>query len=131
MRAMVGVIVLVLGAMLGVGCKTEIPPTKTRKISGRVVRVDPTVLVVTVGAEQWELAVAPGTKIPSDLQVGSTVVVEYAMAAKAVTVRAETPRQAAPRTTTPAAPRAGAPGTPRAATPAAPPRRNKPGYELN
>lgn len=130
MRASFGVIVLLLGATLGAGCRTEIPHTKARKVTGRVVRVDPTVLVVTVGAEQWELAVAPGTTIPSDLQVGNIVVVEYAMAAKSVAVRAETPRTAAPRTTTPAARPAG-PGASRTVTPAAPPRRNKPGYELN
>lgn len=101
MRSCYGIAVMLLVAMLGVGCKVGIPQTETRKVTARVVKANASVLVVRVGAEQWELKVTPGTQVPADLKEGSLVTVEYAMIAKTVAVRPEPPKPVKPRTPLP------------------------------
>lgn len=110
MRARFGVAVLLLGAALGIGCKAGVPGTKSREVRGRVVRATDSKLVVSVGAEQWEVAVAPGTSIPSELAEGRMVAIEFAMTAKKVTV---VPEPAVPPTPArrPRTPRPGMPPT--------------------
>lgn len=97
MRARFGIAVLLLGASLGAGCRAGIPGTKTREVKGRVVRATESKLVIAIGAEQWEVAVTPGTEIGSDLKEGQLVTIEYALVAKSVKVSPEVPTPAAPR----------------------------------
>jgi hypothetical protein len=88
--------VLLLVAVLGVGCKADVPQTRTRKVNGRVEKANDSVMLLRVGAEQWELKVTPDTQIPSDLKDGAAVTVEYALVAKVVTTRPEPPRSTKP-----------------------------------
>ncbi|HPW55853.1 MAG: hypothetical protein KA072_09510 [Thermoanaerobaculaceae bacterium] len=106
MRAGCGIAVLVLGTMLGVGCKADIPSSKTREVKGRVVRATESKIVVAIGVEQWEVAVTPSTEIASDLKEGQLVTIDYALVAKRVRVIPEVPTPVAPRT----APRTPRPG---------------------
>ncbi|HNX51917.1 MAG TPA: hypothetical protein PLS53_16025 [Thermoanaerobaculaceae bacterium] len=96
MRSRYGIAVMALVAMLGLGCRANIPETKARKVTGRVVKANDSVLVLQVGAEQWELKVMPATQLPPDLKQGSAVTVEYAMVAKVATTRPEPPKSAKP-----------------------------------
>jgi hypothetical protein len=96
MSSRYGMAVLLFVAMLGVGCKADVPQTRTRKVTGRVEKANDSVLLLRVGAEQWELKVTPDTQIPSDLKDGAPVSVEYALVAKVVTARAEPPRSTKP-----------------------------------
>lgn len=96
MSSRYGLAVLLLLAVLGVGCKAEVPQTRTRKVTGRVEKVNDSVLLLRVGAEQWELKVTPDTQIPSDLKNGAPVSVEYALVARVVTTRPEPPKSTKP-----------------------------------
>ena len=48
-----------------------------------------TKIVVQKGKERWEIARTPETKVTGDLKVGSKVIIEYTMTAKAVEVKAD------------------------------------------
>jgi hypothetical protein len=58
------------------------------QVTGPVLEVTDTKIVVQKGKEKWELARTPDTKVKGDLKVGSQVTVEYSMTAKSVDVKA-------------------------------------------
>jgi hypothetical protein len=58
------------------------------QVTGPVLEVTDTMIVVQKGKEKWELARTPDTKVKGDLKVGSQVTVEYSMTAKSVDVKA-------------------------------------------
>jgi hypothetical protein len=58
------------------------------QVTGPVLEVTDTKIVVQKGKEKWELARTPDTKVTGDLKVGSQVTVEYSMTAKSVDVKA-------------------------------------------
>jgi cytochrome c1 len=57
------------------------------QVTGPVLEVTDTKIVVQKGKEKWELARTPDTKVKGDLKVGSQVTVEYSMTAKSVDVK--------------------------------------------
>jgi cytochrome c1 len=59
------------------------------QVTGPVVEVTDTKIVVQKGKEKWEIARTPDTKVAGDLKVGAKVTIEYAMTAKSVEVKAE------------------------------------------
>jgi hypothetical protein len=59
------------------------------QVTGPVLEVTDTKIVVQKGKEKWEIARTPQTKVTGDLKVGSKVTVEYTMAAKSVDVKAD------------------------------------------
>ena len=59
------------------------------QVTGPVLEVTDTKIVVQKGKEKWELARTPETKVTGDLKVGSKVTIEYSMTAKSVEVKAE------------------------------------------
>ncbi len=59
------------------------------QVTGPVLEVSDSKIVVQKGKEKWEIARTPDTKITGDLKVGSKVTIEYSMTAKAVDVKAE------------------------------------------
>ena len=59
------------------------------QVTGPVLEVTPTKIVVQKGKEKWEIARTPETKVSGDLKVGSKVTIEYTMAAKSVEVKAD------------------------------------------
>jgi len=59
------------------------------QVTGPVLEVTDTKIVVQKGKEKWELARTPETKVTGDLKAGSKVTIEYSMTAKSVEVKAE------------------------------------------
>ena len=59
------------------------------QVTGPVLEVTDTKIVVQKGKEKWELARTPETKVTGDLKVGSKVTIEYSMTAKSVEVKGE------------------------------------------
>ena len=59
------------------------------QVTGSVLEVSSSKIVVQKGKEKWELARTPDTKITGDLKVGSKVTIEYSMTAKSVDVKAD------------------------------------------
>jgi hypothetical protein len=63
--------------------------TKTYQVTGPVLEMTETMIVVQKGKERWELARNADTKIEGDVQVGSKVTIKYTMTATEVEARAE------------------------------------------
>jgi len=61
--------------------------SKTYQVTGPVVQVTDTSIVITKGTERWEIAKDAATKITGDLKVGSKVTIQYTMAAATVDVK--------------------------------------------
>ena len=59
------------------------------QVTGPVLEVTDSKIVVQKGKEKWEIARTPETKVSGDLKVGSKVTVEYTMAAKSVEVKTD------------------------------------------
>lgn len=59
------------------------------QVTGPVLEVTDSKIVVQKGKEKWELARTPETKVTGDLKVGSKVTIEYSMTAKSVEVKGE------------------------------------------
>lgn len=61
--------------------------TKTYQVTGPVLELTDTVIVVQKGDERWEIARTPDTKITGTLTKGAKVTIQYSMTATAVTVK--------------------------------------------
>jgi len=59
------------------------------QVTGPVLEVSDSKIVVQKGKEKWEIARTPDTKVTGDLKVGSKVTVEYTMTAKSVDVKTD------------------------------------------
>jgi len=59
------------------------------QVTGPVLEVTDTKIVVQKGKEKWELARTPDTKVTGDLKVGTKVTIEYSMTAKSVEAKAD------------------------------------------
>ncbi len=57
------------------------------QVTGPVLELTDTKIVVQKGDEKWELARTPDTKVTGALKVGSKVTISYAMTAKSVAVK--------------------------------------------
>ena len=60
---------------------------KTYQVTGPVLEVSDSKIVVEKGKEKWEIDRTADTKVTGDLKVGSKVTVEYTMIAKTVEVK--------------------------------------------
>ncbi len=60
---------------------------KTYQVTGPVLEVTPTTIVVQKGKDKWEIGRDAATKVTGDLKVGSKVMIEYTMKAVAVEVK--------------------------------------------
>jgi hypothetical protein len=60
---------------------------KTYQVTGAVLEVTATTIVVQKGDEKWELARNKNTKITGDLKVGAKVTIYYTMVATEVEVK--------------------------------------------
>jgi cytochrome c1 len=58
--------------------------TKTYQVTGPVLELTDTAIVVQKGKEKWEIARDQDTKIKGDLKVGAKVTVEYRMSAASI-----------------------------------------------
>lgn len=59
------------------------------QVTGPVLEVTDTKIVVQKGKEKWELSKSPSTKNTSEVKVGDKVTVEYTMTASTIEVKAE------------------------------------------
>ena len=64
-------------------------PLWAYQVTGPVLEVTATKIVVQKGKEKWEIAPTPDTKVTGDLKVGANVTIEYSMTAKAIDVKAD------------------------------------------
>ena len=64
-------------------------PTWAYQVTGPVLEVTDTKIVVQKGKEKWEIARTPETKVTGDLKVGAKVTIEYSMTAKSVEAKAD------------------------------------------
>ena len=62
---------------------------KTYQVTGPVLEVNDTMIVVQKGKDRWEIARDASTKVNGDLKVGAKVTIEYRMTATSVDVKAE------------------------------------------
>jgi hypothetical protein len=61
--------------------------TKTYQVTGPVLEVNDSMIVVQKGTERWEIARDASTKVTGDLKVGAKVTIEYRMSAATVEVK--------------------------------------------
>lgn len=78
-----GMVLVATSGMAGSG--------KTYQVTGPVLQLTDTKIVVEKGKEQWEIVRTADTKVTGDLKVGSKVTIEYTMTATDVTVKADKP----------------------------------------
>jgi hypothetical protein len=64
-------------------------PLWAYQVTGPVLELTDSKIVVQKGKEKWEIARTPDTKVTGDLKVGSQVTVEYSMTAKSVAVKGD------------------------------------------
>jgi len=62
---------------------------KTYQVTGPVLEMTDTTIVVQKGKEKWEIAKDAAAKITGELKVGSKVTVEYFMTAKSIEAKAD------------------------------------------
>lgn len=58
--------------------------TKTYQVTGPILELTDTAIVVQKGKEKWEIARGPDTKVKGDLKVGAKVTIEYRMSAVSI-----------------------------------------------
>jgi len=68
---------------------------KTYQVTGPVLEVTATTIVVQKGKDKWEIGRDAASKVTGDLKVGSKVTIEYTM--KAVTVEVKDDKKAEPK----------------------------------
>lgn len=61
---------------------------KTYQVTGPVLEVNDSMIVVQKGKDRWELDRASDTKVNADVKVGDKVTINYTMTAKDVDVKA-------------------------------------------
>ncbi len=59
------------------------------QVTGPVLELTDTTIVVKKGTDRWELARTAATKVTGDLKVGSKVTIQYSMTAVSVDVKAD------------------------------------------
>lgn len=60
---------------------------KTYQVTGPILEVTPTMIVVQKGKDRWEVARDPKLKVTGDLKVGAKVTITYTMVAQEVEVK--------------------------------------------
>ena len=88
MRRVPGLAVAVVVLALIVGAVFAAAP-KTYQVTGPVLSVNDTMIVVQKGEDKWEIARDAGTKVLGDLKVGAKVTIQYKMIATSIEVKAK------------------------------------------
>jgi opacity protein-like surface antigen len=60
---------------------------KTYQVTGPVLELTDDMIAVKKGADRWEIARTPDTKVTGDLKVGAKVTIEYKMTATKVAAK--------------------------------------------
>ena len=80
-------ILVIVCALMFVATVAFAAGPKTYQVTGPVLEVTPTTIVVQKGKDKWEIGRDAATKVTGDLKVGSKVMIEYTMKAVAVEVK--------------------------------------------
>ncbi len=72
---------------LSLNCFAAAP--KTYQVTGPVLEMTDTTVVVQKGKDKWEISKDASSKITGELKVGAKVTIEYTMAAKSIEVKTE------------------------------------------
>ena len=59
------------------------------QVTGPILELTDTTIVVQKGTEKWEIARSADTKVTGDLKVGAKVTIHYTMSAKSIEVKAK------------------------------------------
>ncbi len=78
---------LITMTLLTVSLHSFAAAPKTYQVTGPVLEMTDTTIVVQKGKEKWEIAKDAAAKISGELKVGSKVTIEYFMTAKSVEVK--------------------------------------------
>ena len=78
---------LLCGAAILATSSLNAAETKTYQVTGPLLEVTPTSVIVQKGDEKWEIARNGKTKITGDLKVGAKVTIYYRMIAADVEVK--------------------------------------------
>jgi hypothetical protein len=78
---------LACGALLLVSSALEGADLKTYQVTGPVLEVTPTTIVVKKGEDRWEISRSAKTKVTGDVKVGSKVTIYYSMVATEIEVK--------------------------------------------
>ena len=76
-----------LSSFLLAGSVFAAPDVKTYQVTGPVLEVSDSMIVVQKGEDKWQVARTKETKVKGDLKVGSKVTIEYRMVATDVDVK--------------------------------------------
>ena len=79
---------LILGAAMLATQPLFAAEAKTYQVTGPVLELTPTMIVVQKGDDKWQIA-RSGAKVTGELKVGARVTIEYQMVAKSVEVKAK------------------------------------------
>jgi len=82
--AVVVVVVLLLTAALAFAGSV-----KTYQVTGPVLEIKDTMIVVQKGKDKWEITKDANTKVKGDLKVGAKVTIQYEMKATDIEVKAK------------------------------------------
>ena len=74
----------IVSAVLTLNSINAAPPVKSYQVTGPIVELTDTKIVVQKGDEKWEINRTPDTKVDGALKVGAKVTVHYTMTAKSV-----------------------------------------------
>jgi hypothetical protein len=77
---------------------TAVAAPKTYQVTGPVLSVDESMVVVQKGTEKWEIARDAKTKSNSDIKVGDRVTIHYSMAATKIETKGKEPGSEAAET---------------------------------
>jgi hypothetical protein len=85
------ILALSLGTILGLAAAAAYAETANKyQVTGPVLEVTDTMIVVQKGQQRWELLRDAATKITGELKVGAKVTIEYRMTATSVEVKPAT-----------------------------------------
>jgi hypothetical protein len=81
--------IALVGSLLLAASSVRAAEAKSYQVTGPVLEVTATKIVVQKGDEKWEIVRTPETKVTGDLKVGAKVTIYYTMTANEVEVKAD------------------------------------------
>lgn len=97
MRSRSLIAIAVFAAFLAASGWASAAAPKTYQVTGPVLEVSDTMIVVKKGNDRWEISRDAGTTVKGDLKVGETVTIQYRMVAASVEVKPAKTSSTAPK----------------------------------
>jgi hypothetical protein len=80
---------IMAAGVLALGGSVQAGSTKSYQVTGPVLEMTDSMIVVQKGKERWEIARDASTKMSGDVKVGTKVTIMYTMSATEVEAKAE------------------------------------------